>query len=117
MLPPEQAESVLKTFGTGENYNGLWKAAREAKPLDAKTLKETKVNYVERAAIPPLADAMVSVDERWDNLKATQKAGWKPPAHPPDLDPPHEALQLQELLHEVARSGSVQNRPPEFHKL
>src|SRR5262245_23858504 len=48
-LSPDQAESVLKTFGTGANYLGLWKAAREARPVDPQELKDLKVDYVEAA--------------------------------------------------------------------
>jgi protein tyrosine phosphatase (PTP) superfamily phosphohydrolase (DUF442 family)/cytochrome c556 len=116
-LKPEQAESVLKTFGTGENYLGLWKAAREAKRLKDDELSQVKVDYVEQAEIPALADRMVKVDECWDNLKAVQKAGWKAPASHPDLDPAHEALQLQEHLREAARTDEVAARSEEFKRL
>ncbi len=116
-LAPEKAESVLQTFGTGENYKGLWKAARDARPLPAGELKAVKVSYVESQKIPPLAEAMVMVDQRWDRIKAVQKAGWKTPADHPDLDPPHEALQLEELLHELTRTDAVHQKPAEFQRL
>src|SRR5688572_2727995 len=38
-LKAEQAEAVLETFGTGLNYKGLWKAAREARPVDSAELR------------------------------------------------------------------------------
>jgi protein tyrosine phosphatase (PTP) superfamily phosphohydrolase (DUF442 family) len=116
-LKPEQAVSVLKTFGTGENYLGLWKAAREAKPLDRATLEATPVVYVEQAQIPALAERMVHVDEQFDNLKLIQKNGWRTPAEHPDLDPAHEALQLQEHYREAARTDDVAKRPEKFKHL
>lgn len=114
MLPPEQAEPLLTTFGTGVNYKGLWKSARDAKPLAPQALHDLKADFVERAKLPPLAEAMVSVDHRFDGLKLIQKSGWHTPADHPDLDPPHEAMQLEEVLHEIGRSNTVAGRPQGF---
>lgn len=115
-LKPEQAESVLQTFGTGANYKGLWKAAREAKPLDDAELSALQVKYVEVAKIEDFAKTMVHIDEHWDHIKAIQKAGWKAPADHPDLDPAHEAKMLQELFHESARLELAGKRPADFHQ-
>ena len=117
MLKPEQAEDVLRTFGTGENYKGLWKAAREAKRLDDKELAALQIDWVETAKIPELADAMVRVDFHWEHLKAVQKSGWRAPADHPDLDPAHEALQVQEHFHEIGRAGDAQSRPAAYREL
>ena len=116
-LKPEQAESVLRTFGTGENYLGLWRDARAAKPLDPKELEAVKVDYVERAAIPELAERMVVVDKHWEHLKSLQKNGWKPLTEHPDLDPAHEALQLEEHLRESARTDDTAKRPADYREL
>jgi protein tyrosine phosphatase (PTP) superfamily phosphohydrolase (DUF442 family) len=116
-LKPEQAESVLQTFGTGENYKGLWQAAREARPVEPEVLEKLKVEYVETAAVPPLAEAMVAVDMHWDHLKLMQKLGWQVPPDHPDLVPAHEALQLEERLHELSRTGAIADQPGEFRKL
>ena len=110
-IKPQQAESVLKTFGTGGNYKGLWASAREAKPLDPKVLRETKVDYREVAPVPPMAEAMVAIDDNWERLKLAQKADWRAPGGHPDIDPAHEALQLMERLHELGRTHDVQGRP------
>jgi protein tyrosine phosphatase (PTP) superfamily phosphohydrolase (DUF442 family) len=113
-LAPERAESVLQTFGTGANYTGLWKAARDARPMDRNAIHALDVQFVETVDVPPLADAMVKVDECVDHLKLVQKAGWQSPDDHPDLDPPHEALQLEETLHEIGRTEEVQKRPADF---
>jgi cytochrome c556 len=113
-LEPERAESVLKTMGTGENFRGLWQAARDARPLDHATLEATPLKYVEQAQIPALADRMVHVDQQFDNVKLLQKSGWQAPADHPDLDPAEEALLLQEHFREAARTDDVAKRPADF---
>jgi protein tyrosine phosphatase (PTP) superfamily phosphohydrolase (DUF442 family) len=114
MLPPDQAETVLRQFGTGANYVGLWQSARDARRLNPGVLKSLKVDFVPTAPLPPLAEAMVTVDERMDHLKELQKAGWRPPPNHPDLDSPHEALQLDELLREIARSRETAEKSEDF---
>lgn len=118
-LPPSHAERVLQTFGTGENYKGLWQAARDARPLTLRALRAITVKYVPVAEIGPLTDAMVQIDHRWEHLKALQAAGWNAPEHHPDLDSAHEAMLLLELYRELARPGnaSVKDEPEDFHRL
>jgi protein tyrosine phosphatase (PTP) superfamily phosphohydrolase (DUF442 family) len=116
-LAPERALTVLQTFGTGENYKGLWAAAREARPVPQEELKKLKVDYVEKKKIGPLAETMVSIDERFDHIKAIQKAGWQTPKDNPDLDPPHEALQLEELLHEIGRTETAHTKFADFSRM
>jgi protein tyrosine phosphatase (PTP) superfamily phosphohydrolase (DUF442 family) len=116
-LKPEQAEAVLETFGTGENYKGLWQAARDARPMDAAALARVKVEYVETAKIPALAERMVEIDHVWDDVKALQASGWQRPPDKPGLDAAHQALQLQEHLRESGRGEDAGGKPPEFHNL
>lgn len=115
-LQPAQAETVLQTFGTGANYKGLWKAARDAKPVDPQELRDRKLTYHERQEIDDLGETMVHVDEAWDHMKLIQKAGWKSPADHPDLDPPHIALMLEEMMHEASRLDKPGAHPPDFHQ-
>lgn len=116
-LPPQDAQDVLKTFGTGANYKGLWRSARDARPKDPQVLRSLKVEFVERAKVPPLAQAMIAVDHTLDRLKLLQKSSWQSPPDQPDLEAAHEALQLEELLVEIGRSGSVKGRPAQFGRL
>jgi hypothetical protein len=58
----------------------------------------------------------VGVDERWENLKRVQGAGWKVSADHPDTDPAHEAVQLLELFREAVRLPAVQEYPDEFRR-
>jgi len=116
MLQPEQAEDVLKTFGTGANYKGLWKDAREAKRVDDKELAALQIEWVEAAKVSDLAEAMIGVDQHNDHLKLIQKAGWRTPPDHPALDPAHEALLLQEHFHEIGRTEDTKKRPAAYVK-
>ncbi|MBC7783346.1 MAG: cytochrome c [Burkholderiales bacterium] len=116
-LQPAQAESVLQTFGTGANYKGLWQSARDARPLDPQELSALQVEYVESKKIGQMAEAMVAIDKYMDHLKLSQKAGWQVPADHADLDPPHEALQLQEHLHEIGRMELTLAKPADFQAM
>ena len=116
-LKPDLTESVLSTFGTGENYVGLWHSARDARPLDPGTLEQLNVEFVETAKVPPLADAMVKIDGHFEHLKQLQKASWQPPQDHPDLSATHEALQLHEHLIELGRGQPAEGKPPEYLKL
>lgn len=116
-LSPDQAERVLRTFGTGLNYKGLWRDATLARPLDPRELQNVRVDYVEIAQIPDLAAAMLHIDHRNDLLKLVRRAGWVQPPDHPDLDPAHEALQLEEHYREMSRLQSVADRPDDFRAL
>jgi protein tyrosine phosphatase (PTP) superfamily phosphohydrolase (DUF442 family) len=116
-LAPAHAEDVLRTFGTGENYTGLWTAARRARPRDPGQLDALRVDFVPIAKVPPLAEAMVLLDHHWEHLRLIQKNDWRAPREHPDLAPAHEALQLQEHFQELARTEEVKARPAEFRRL
>lgn len=115
-LTNDQALAVLKVAHTGENYKGLWASAREAQKADPETLKALQVTYVEAAKIPALAEAMVHIDVTHERIADVQKAGWRTPKDHPDLDPPHEALQLKEFFRELQRTGDAEARPDDFKK-
>jgi len=56
----------------------------------------------------------VRVNATFENVQAIRKADWKTPKDKPDLDPPHEALQLVEHFKELRRSPKTAARPQEF---
>ncbi|MCZ7644903.1 MAG: hypothetical protein M5U26_06410 [Planctomycetota bacterium] len=105
LVPPEQAEEVLKQAGTDPGYTGLYKSAKVAKPLDEKTLDAAPAEFHETRPIPPMADVMVEMDMGFEGLTNVKDAGWKTPADHPDLDPPHVAKLLWEHFRETARTG------------
>lgn len=106
----EQALSWLKDAGTSPDYRGLFTSTSEFVPPSAEELERAGVELPERVEVTALVEIMVRVDERWDHLKAVQKAGYKAPADRPDIDPPHEALQLAELFRELLRLPEAKGR-------
>ncbi|MFO0877594.1 MAG: hypothetical protein U0840_09490 [Gemmataceae bacterium] len=99
----EEALAWLRTAGTDPRYTGLYLSARETRRPTKEELDSVPGDFPEVAEVGGLAKLMVEVDHRWDHLKLAREAGWKrPPAHP-DIDPPHEVLQLAELYREAGR--------------
>lgn len=112
----DEAIADMKVLGTGENYLGLWQSAKDAKSIPQKELKKLKIDYKETSDVPPLAEAMVHIDNGFDLLKDCQKAGWATPKDHPDLDPAHEALKLREIWTEVMRTAEFSKHPDDFKK-
>jgi hypothetical protein len=104
----------MEQAGTSPDYQGLYTSAREFVPPSAEELERVGAELPERAEVPDLVEMMVQVDERWDHLKEIQKAGFNVPPDRPDIDPPHEALQLAELFRELVRLPGTKERGKEF---
>jgi len=111
---PAQADAWLKLAGTSTNYPGLYRTVEAFQPPSAEILKTISDDFPETSPVPPLADIMVQIDQRVDHLKLIKDAGYKSPASNPDLDPPHEALLLDELFKELARSPIGEKRGADF---
>ena len=112
----ETALAEMRRAGTDPRYKGLYAAPREFRRPTAEELDRVPAEFPEVAPVPELAGLMVGVDERWENLKQVKAAGWATPTDHPDLDPPHEALQLLEQYREAARLPQVQRRPEDFRR-
>jgi protein tyrosine phosphatase (PTP) superfamily phosphohydrolase (DUF442 family) len=110
----EQAVAWMKLAGTSPDYRGLYAAAREFIQPSAEELARVGPELPERSKSAALVETMVRVDERWDHLKAVQKAGFKPRADQPDIDPTHEALQLLELYREASRLPESRDKGEDF---
>jgi hypothetical protein len=100
---PEAAEAWLKQAGTDPKYRGLMGLPKALKRPTAAELDRVPAEFPPVAKVEDLTRMMVAVDERWEHLKAVQAAGWAVPRAHPDVDPPHEALQLRELYREAGR--------------
>ena len=113
-LGAEQAVADMKASRCSEKYTGLYRDVSQMKPLTAE----------ERAAVPAelpsyvepgtMVDAMVSVDERFANLKDSRSQGWAVPKDSPDVSPPHEARMLWEGYRELARTDESKAYGEEF---
>ena len=111
----EKAEDWLQTAGTAEDYQGLFRAVREWKPVEeAQHLFTDKLP--EAVEAPGLVEVMVALDRHLDDLKTVQKAGWKPLSDS-DISPMEVATLLWESYRETARLSETQSRSATYRKL
>jgi hypothetical protein len=110
----DQAVSWMRLAGTATNYAGLYRTVERFRPPTDDALKKVPENFPETSPVSPLADVMIQVDGRFENLKLIRKMGYKTPPGHPDLEPAHEALLLDELLKELLRSSDFEKRPADF---
>lgn len=113
---PERAERWMKAAGTDPKYTGLISLPATLTKPTAAELDAASSDFPPKADVPDLTRLMVAVDERWDRLKLVKDAGWKQPPNHPDIDPPHEAVQLAELYREAARLSAVKARGSDLLK-
>src|SRR5262249_54209529 len=103
----EEAVDWLRKAGTDPRYKGLYASVRELRRPTREELDAVPADFPETAEVGGMTRLMVEVDHRWDNLGLALEAGWKVPPGHPDVDPPHEALQLAELYREAVRLPDV----------
>jgi hypothetical protein len=111
---PREAEAWLRLAGTSTNYAGLYHSVRQFVPPSLWVLEEFHCSFPERASVSALAEMMVEIDGRLDQIKASRSASYKRLESDPDLDPAHEALLLQELFYELGRSPIAEEKSGEF---
>jgi protein tyrosine phosphatase (PTP) superfamily phosphohydrolase (DUF442 family)/cytochrome c556 len=112
---PDQAEAWLKQAGTAPEYAGLYKSVHDFKAPTSETLAKISAKFPEVTPPAPLVDAMVALDEHFDQLKAAQKNGWKEVPGHPDLTPAQAATLVWENLREQARLPEIEKKPAAYH--
>lgn len=110
----DRAIDFMKAAGTSPNYAGLYDSVSRMNIPTPQDLDAADNTFPATAKLPGFTTAMAEIDRRWDNLKAVRSARWLTPADHPDIDPPHEALQLLELLTELNRTAEVQAKAQDF---
>ncbi|MGE0433920.1 MAG: hypothetical protein AB7K09_21685 [Planctomycetota bacterium] len=100
----DEALEYMTKAGTGANYLGLWRAAREFEAPAQSVLDALPTEFPSKATTRGMVKTMNAIDERWEHLGRVHDAGFVTPADHPDIDPPHEALQLMELFRELGRT-------------
>lgn len=111
---PKQALTWLKLAGTSTNYAGLYKSVAAFHSPSSEDLKKAPDSFPEISEISPLAEVMVEIDGRFDNLKLIKKFEYQTPPQHPALDRAQESSLLNELFKELMRSPEMQNRPKDF---
>ena len=123
LIDREQANQLLKVAGTGENYRGLHRVVAQQALISRETLDTLRVDYQPSMPIPPMAEAMVELEETFDHLKRVAKAGWvavpepqpfEPAANLLHIDPVHQATLLQEHFKELMRTPESLGKGNEF---
>jgi protein tyrosine phosphatase (PTP) superfamily phosphohydrolase (DUF442 family) len=114
--PVEVAQAILRRAGTDPAYQGLYAAPKQLQRPSPGELNRVPADFPEVTRVGALAEIMVTVDQRWDNLKQARAAGWKSPPGHPDVDPAHECLLLTEQFREAARLPEVRRRPDSFQR-
>jgi protein tyrosine phosphatase (PTP) superfamily phosphohydrolase (DUF442 family) len=110
----KQAADWMEQAGTSADYRGLYASVRDFAQPTGKELEAVGDELPESSEVPALVEMMVKVDERWDIIKAIQKAGFKPPARHPDVVSTAESLQLLELFRESSRLPESKEKAGDF---
>jgi hypothetical protein len=110
----QQAESWLMAAGTSTNYAGLYESVRTFKKPSKEQLEVVSPDFPEVAEVSGIIDAMVSIDQRWEHLKAIGQADYKTPASHPDIQPANEAVVLWEHFREIQRFGEAADLGSDF---
>ena len=112
MIRPTDAMAVLKLAGTNVGYQGLYDCVSNAQKLNLAELDSALVDFLEVAPIPPLTEAMVSIDAIFSKLSVANKQGW-----PTNDSHSSNALLLVEHYIEIVRCEDQTLHPPEFIEL
>jgi protein tyrosine phosphatase (PTP) superfamily phosphohydrolase (DUF442 family)/cytochrome c556 len=113
----EQAIAEMRQWaGTSAKYEGLYKTIAAGYIPPAEQTAALDVPLPEQAPLEGVAAFMVQVSRPYDALKAMAKAGWKPPADHPDLDPVNEAAILAGLMQRSATLEELESRPDDFRQ-
>jgi protein tyrosine phosphatase (PTP) superfamily phosphohydrolase (DUF442 family) len=95
----DDAHQLLARAGTSKDYAGLWHDMAAFEPPPPGT---PLPDLVETADVDPLAEAMVAVDNAWEQLKSAEKRDWSHGGL--NIAPHQQALLLYEGFFESARN-------------
>lgn len=109
---PADAEALLHAAGTDPRYRGLVSLPRTLVRPSVGELDRVSADFPASAPVPDFVRRMVDIDDRFDRLKAAQKAGWPDPRSSAD-----DAVQLTEHYREAARLPAVERHGPAFAEL
>ncbi|WP_182866907.1 hypothetical protein [Stieleria mannarensis] len=114
LIPKSQSLKVLQLAGTSPHYRGLYHAARDVDRIDDALLDALEVRFQSTVDVPPMAEAMVALEQTHHHLQQIAAADWGSPPDHPDLDPPHQALLLREHFSELLRTDAIRQESDPF---
>lgn len=115
-LTPEQACERMAVSGTSPSYEGLWKAVREAHPLDASQLRADPASFPSIATVTGMVATMSEIDQVFDLLKQAKEAGWKAPTDHPDLVATKESGRLARLFANLPNDADSVKLPADYQQ-
>jgi len=101
------AIDFMKKAGTDKRYTGLFDSVKSTKRPTKAELDKVPQDFPEVAKVSVLAQAMVEIDEQWEQLKLVKKAGWKVSPDHPDIDPPRVASILGQHYRDAEKSVAM----------
>lgn len=116
-LTPAAAESRMKVSGTADNYQGLWNAVRDAKPLAAAELRADVSKFPSIAKVSGMVATMSEIDSVFENVVAAQKAGWAASKDHPDLMPQKETRRLHALFTQLEGDAESKSHPADYQTM
>lgn len=116
-ITTDEAVAHMKASGTGENYQGLWAAAKEAKPLDRAVLAADVAKFPSVATVSGMVATMSELDTVFENVTALSKAKWLAPKDHPDLVPGKETRRLHSLYSQLHQDPESLQKPADYQKL
>lgn len=121
LISQKEGLATLEIAGTSPRFQGLYHSVASAKRLEESELDQLRVNFQESVEVPPMAKAMVAIEQTHDQLLAIANANWQSLSN--QIDPngvqnlAHEALLLREHFAELMRTEEAKQRPNAFQHL
>jgi len=116
-LTPETAQSRMRISGCAKEYEGLWKAVANAKPLDAAQLKADAASFPSVSKVSGMVATMAEIDSVFDLVKQAKAAKWTPPGDHPDLVPAKETNRLHLLFAGLEKDADSRKMPAEYQTI
>lgn len=102
-ITPEHGVELMRLAGTSKQYDGLYEAVSNAKPVPESATRGMAATLPAIAPVPGFTAAMSGLEHASEHLKLIQSAGWQAPSDHPDLVPASEAG----MLHDYFRAANA----------
>lgn len=114
-ITPEHGVELMKIAGTSKNYDGLYAAVSNARPVNTSAIEGIAATLPSVAPVPSYTAAMSGLEHASEHLKLIESAGWQAPPDHPDLVPAAEAAMLHDYFR-AAHADDDGNANDDFAK-
>jgi protein tyrosine phosphatase (PTP) superfamily phosphohydrolase (DUF442 family) len=116
-LTPAAAKERMRVSGTAKEYEGLWQAVADAKPLDAATLRIDPTTLPSVTTVSGMVGTMAGIDMVFDLVKQAKQAGWQAPEDHPDLVATKETARLATLFANLRDDAESKAMPAAYQTM